>query len=132
MLWDRTTAVSEFVGANALFERYQPLIAAIEQTVSSLWSFLDGSKGCLLTYFIENKEYDMSEADASQLPLKVIAGGVDTTTLSMVWCCYALANGKLDLEPREVFTESKLEEIHRLASVIPMAFPHFARSHPQG
>lgn len=92
----RSTAVCELVRANELFDRHQPLITAIKQTVSSLWSSPDGSKDCLLTYFIENKEYDMSEADANQLLLKVMVGEVDTTALNMVWCCYTLANGKLD------------------------------------
>lgn len=56
-----------------------------------------------------------------------MAAGVDTTALTLVWFCYALANGILELSPGEAFTESKLEEVHRLASVVPMAIPHCAR-----
>ncbi|VDO02048.1 unnamed protein product, partial [Rodentolepis nana] len=86
---------------------------------------------------VEVTEYDIQwghgslksevNSDASQLLLEVIAAGVDTTALSMVWCCYGLANGKLEINPGEELTESKLEEVHRLASVVPMALPHIAK-----
>lgn len=56
-----------------------------------------------------------------------MAAGVDTTTLTLVWSCYAIATGRLELRSAENFTESHLEVVHRLASVVPMALPHYAR-----
>lgn len=61
------------------------------------------------------------------MAFEILAAGVDTTTLTLIWSCYALSTGILQLKPREVFTESHLEVIHRIASVVPMALPHHTR-----
>nr|CUU97392.1 hypothetical transcript [Hymenolepis microstoma] len=119
--------IRRMLGADELWDRYQKAISAIKQTVAGLWSSPDRNEDCLLSYFMNDKEHKISQADASQLLLEVLAAGVDTTALSMVWCCYGLASGKLDIKPGEKFTESKLEEVHRLASVVPMALPHIAK-----
>lgn len=85
------------------------------------------NKECLLSVFLDNRDYPVSENNINRIAFEIMAAGVDTTTLTMVWCCYALATGKLKLKPGETFTESDLEVVHRLASVVPMALPHYAR-----
>lgn len=65
--------------------------------------------------------------NVNRLAFELMAAGVDTTTLTLVWCCYAVSSDKLKFTPGETFTETHLEVVHRLASVVPMALPHRAR-----
>ncbi|KAM7540585.1 hypothetical protein Aperf_G00000030715 [Anoplocephala perfoliata] len=115
------------LGVNEIWDRYERITSVLRQSVAELRSSSNRNKECLLPVFLDSKEYAVSRPNADRLAFEIMAAGVDTTTLTLMWCCYALSIGKVVLKPGEAFTESHLEVVHRLASVVPMALPHYAR-----
>ncbi|VUZ51082.1 unnamed protein product [Hymenolepis diminuta] len=123
----RSQIARKILGVHEIWDRYERLTSVLTQAVTEFRSSPNRNTECLLSVFLDNKDYPVSENDANRLAFEIMAAGVDTTTLTLIWCCYSLATGKLNLKPGEPFTESDLEVVHRLASVVPMALPHYAR-----
>ncbi|VDO12051.1 unnamed protein product [Rodentolepis nana] len=117
----------KILGVHEIWDRYEKFTLILKQAVTELRSSPNRNKECLLSVFLDNRDYPVSENDINRIAFEIMAAGVDTTTLTLVWCCYTLATGKLKLKPGESFTENDLEVVHRLASVVPMALPHYAR-----
>ncbi|VDK20899.1 unnamed protein product [Taenia asiatica] len=115
------------LGVDGIWNRYERLTSVLNQAVAEHRSSQNRAKKCLISSFLDDARKVVSEADTNRLAFEIMAAGVDTTTLTLVWSCYALATGRLELRPTESFTESHLEVVHRLASVVPMALPHYAR-----
>ncbi|KAL5967584.1 hypothetical protein TSMEX_004690 [Taenia solium] len=120
-------AARRILGVDDIWNRYERLTSVLNQAVAEHRSSQNRTKKCLISSFLDDAKNVVSEADTNRLAFEIMAAGVDTTTLTLVWSCYALATGRLELRPTESFTESHLEVVHRLASVVPMALPHYAR-----
>ncbi|VDM32389.1 unnamed protein product [Hydatigera taeniaeformis] len=112
------------LGVEDIWNRYERVTSVLNKAVAEHRSGQSRAKCCLISSFLDDGKDTTSKADTNRLAFEVMAAGVDTTTLTLVWSCYAIATGKLELRPMESFTESHLEVVHRLASVVPMALPH--------
>ncbi|KAH9286439.1 Cytochrome P450 2F2 [Echinococcus granulosus] len=115
------------LGVDDIWNRYERMTSVLNQAVAELHSSQNQTGNCLISSFLDNEEHVASKADTNRLAFEIMAAGVDTTTLTLVWSCYALATKRLEIRSTETFTESHLEVVHRLASVVPMALPHYAR-----
>ncbi|KAL5113012.1 hypothetical protein TcWFU_009885 [Taenia crassiceps] len=123
----RSKVARRMLGVDDIWKRYERLTSVLNQAVAEHRSSQNRTKNCLISSFLDDDENTTSEADANRLAFEIMAAGVDTTTLTLVWSCYAIATARLKLRSTENFTESHLEVVHRLASVVPMALPHYAR-----
>lgn len=55
-----------------------------------------------------------------------MAAGTDTSSLTLAWACEYLASQSPD-ELDQGDTDGLLEQVHRLARVVPLALPHIVR-----
>ncbi|VDD77692.1 unnamed protein product [Mesocestoides corti] len=115
------------LGVDEIWNRYERVTSILSHAVQTVIANPNRSKGCLISQLLDGGGGNVSLQDVNRLAFELMAAGVDTTTLTLVWSCYAIASGKLEVSDGDAFGESHLEVVHRLASVVPMALPHYAR-----
>uniref|UniRef100_A0A183TCM8 Cytochrome P450 n=1 Tax=Schistocephalus solidus TaxID=70667 RepID=A0A183TCM8_SCHSO len=122
-----STLARRIAGVDDIWRRYNRVTDVLRETVDKAIREQKLPSNCLLAQVMGSQGTKFVPSELHRLAFELMAAGVDTTTLTIMWACHAIATGRLQVRPREKFTQAHLNAVHRMASVVPLALPHTAR-----
>ncbi|KAL7061712.1 hypothetical protein AAHC03_0263 [Spirometra sp. Aus1] len=114
-------------GVDEIWRRYKRVTDVLRQALDTAIKEHQLPSNCLLAQVMRDQGTEVVPSELHRLAFELMAAGVDTTTLTIMWACHAVATGHLQVQPGEEFTQAQLDSVHRMASVVPLALPHTAR-----